>query len=322
MDTEFKVVFQRLEKKGIFVNTASLKKHGAQGVMSNTYLISSNEGWLIIQAVEINPTNSYLQCPTKLQTLTDVALRAHIPTGKILSVETFSAVYIIVQKMLEGTNAGRRTVGRDGLFMDEWFFPIQDYSPKVESIIARIHQMPLKKFGWLYVENDSVEGTHATWEQFLTTEVLLWVRAIGEAESEIGNKTQDLAGKAERFFEKVLPFISKVSCPAFVHGDVVNPSNILVQDNRVAGVIDWEWAVGADPAWEFAFLNQYPLTEYFKHFPELHPHKAREDFLKRTHVYEPLVLTMWTSSHAWHSRSELYDRLRHVLERTLLAWEG
>jgi thiamine kinase-like enzyme len=30
-------------------------------------------------------------------------------------------------------------------------------------------------------------------------------------------------------------------------------ANILVQHGRVAGIIDWEWAWGGDPAWDLAY---------------------------------------------------------------------
>jgi aminoglycoside phosphotransferase (APT) family kinase protein len=34
-------------------------------------------------------------------------------------------------------------------------------------------------------------------------------------------------------------------------------ANILVQDDKVTAIIDWEWAWGGDPAWDIAYWNLY-----------------------------------------------------------------
>ena len=39
---------------------------------------------------------------------------------------------------------------------------------------------------------------------------------------------------------------------SLVHGDSINPSNIITKNESIASVIDWEWSLIGDPAWEFA----------------------------------------------------------------------
>ena len=48
-----------------------------------------------------------------------------------------------------------------------------------------------------------------------------------------------------------------------VHGDLANPTNIIVKNGAVNGIIDFEFALSGDPVWEFSHTLDYPMHDYF-----------------------------------------------------------
>lgn len=54
--------------------------------------------------------------------------------------------------------------------------------------------------------------------------------------------------------------------PVFTHGDL-NPSNILVRGNRVAGIVDWEFAGWYPYYWEYttAWYGHHTRREWGEH---------------------------------------------------------
>lgn len=95
-----------------------------------------------------------------------------------------------------------------------------------------------------------------------------------------------IAQKVQEHFEKNKEHFHTNS--VLVHGDLINPSNILVKNDQVTGIIDWECALAGDPAWDFCFNNKYELKTYFKcrGFTK----DEENDFRERMKLYEPLYL--------------------------------
>ncbi|GAA5834753.1 hypothetical protein JCM11251_003654 [Rhodosporidiobolus azoricus] len=65
-----------------------------------------------------------------------------------------------------------------------------------------------------------------------------WLRALNASRRELPAETWD---------RDIAPFLAAFSRPVLVHGDL-NPSNILVDGDKVTGIIDWEMA-GYYPEW-------------------------------------------------------------------------
>jgi thiamine kinase-like enzyme len=103
-----------------------------------------------------------------------------------------------------------------------------------------------------------------------------------------------------------------------VHGDAINPSNILVQDKNKIKLLDWEWSVAADPAWEFCDLGWWPLnnmqtmSDYFE-ASGIKTSLKQKEFLNRIKLYIPLWLLWGTYMHANDSKSDIYIALRKLL---------
>ncbi|MHA1369380.1 MAG: phosphotransferase family protein [Promethearchaeota archaeon] len=87
---------------------------------------------------------------------------------------------------------------------------------------------------------------------------------------------------------------------SLIHGDV-RPSNIIVEENKITGVIDWEMCCFGDPAqdlgWTLFFFNLY---EHLKRergffFDEYWKYCSRFDFEARVYFYEFLAaIKMYT----------------------------
>lgn len=86
-------------------------------------------------------------------------------------------------------------------------------------------------------------------EGFLERQVRRWKKQLD------ASSTRDLAG-AEQLHASLEDSVPAGSAPAVVHGDF-RLDNLLVTDDRVAAVIDWEMATLGDPLTDVALLLVY-----------------------------------------------------------------
>jgi thiamine kinase-like enzyme len=201
--------------------------------------------------------------------------------------------------------------------------PEQIY-PHIEKILAQLHQTKLKGYGWPQQKNGKLVGAYKTWREFFKEETPQWLKKVEEADAKLLGEAQAREGllNTGRFLIKVLRSkLLRYEGGVLVHGDSINPRNILVQQGVVSGVLDWEWSIIGDPAWEFcdpAWESVYAhdrLQPYEEATNALSKQKFdRGGFLRRVHLYRPLWLLWSTSLHSDEPRSLLYALLRDMLQ--------
>ncbi len=312
-------ILDALSSAEITHDPSTLKKHHAQGIMSSVYSISSSVGTLIIHYASFSPTQAHFQPWAKLKPISRF-LRAipNVPVAEVLFTLKLPHHYIVVQKLLPGTSAGE-IVLENNVITIKWHEPKERYEKQVEDIVSAIHSAPIEGFGTLIVDNDALRGRYASWEAFLTTEISFYIEGIARADAVQQLPTDTLVPDCRVFLEKILPRICLLERGALVSCDIMNPSNILVENGVITGIVDWEWAFVADPAWEFAYPNPFSsLTHYFSHFPHLQSEEARREFHNRTKIYEYLLYIMWTYGTSGDGGSVFLacrDRLKKKLEQ-------
>lgn len=295
----------KLREQGVMLNGAQPKPLESQGFMSKVFTLDSNEGKLILHLSDIQKEQKRQKTWEKINALGSLLEHfPEIPTAPVLCSGIGGKKYYVVQYMLPGKPAGMRIL-RDGLFYDLRHTWSKSIAEDIERIVARINQIPLRGYGWIVQKKDGVGGRYRTWQAFLEREFSLWTKEIARAE---GNTT--LTDKLKRYFVEVLPGLT-LDRPSLVHGDITNPSNILISRGEVTGLVDWEWSLAGDPAWEFAFNSPYPLKTYFSTLAKEPSNEEKQEFRRRIGVYGHLYLTWAMYIHS--KNKTFYDPLRRHL---------
>ena len=89
----------------------------------------------------------------------------------------------------------------------------------------------------------SADGEGDDWASFYTDHYR--EHADGAADSPVA----DLADEALAFFERAAADLEGPPAPALLHGDYT-PDNLVIREDEVRAVLDWEHAKAGDPAWE------------------------------------------------------------------------
>lgn len=118
-----------------------------------------------------------------------------------------------------------------------------------------------------------------------------------------------------RAIARLLAELETLSEPAryhLLHGDL-NPYNILIEGDRLAGIIDWSYARYGDPLFDFARLRMNPFIRrspeasgaYFNLLALGAEERAREEFYFRFNVAEYVN---------WYVQSDMAERVRdHII---------
>jgi len=119
------------------------------------------------------------------------------------------------------------------------------------------------------------------------------------------------AGVLRRAVATLLDELDTVPEPGryhLLHGDL-NPYNVLVDDGKIAGIIDWSYARYGDPLFDFARLRMNPFIRntpgatdtYFALLGLSAEERAREDFYYRFNLAEYVN---------WYVQSNTVERVR------------
>jgi len=317
MDDQERDILRALADNGVEHHPESLSKYHSQGLMSSVYSISTPKGELIIHVSKLTESLEYFQRGEKLKSISEF-LRAipGVPAAEVLFTVKWPQQYLVVQQKLRGQSAGTIEF-KDGTIVLTWKDSSGGIESQIEDIMAKVHQAPLKGYGQLVVSDDGLRGRYNSWEEFLRTDMPFWLEGIARADSILKAPKDTLIEDSIDLFGRVIEHIAPLERASLVSCDAMNPSNILVENGKVTGVIDWEWALAADPAWEFCYLNQFPLTHYFNYFPHLSDASAQKRFLSRARIYEHLLYTMWCFAVSGEPESHFYKVTRARLKNKL-----
>ena len=320
-DNIFKVILKNLSQQGISVLPKTFKKYKHQGWMSGVFIADSNRGRLIIHL--INPVKEHRlnRVWDKFHGLSKI-LSSHskIPTSNILYSRFLEKKFVLVQSFIAGNRAGNRVLKKNIIY-DKWKVQKKDVLPDLLRVVADIHKINLKGFGWPVLDNNSLKGKYKTQKEFFEYYYPLWFREIQKADRRLSLKNH-LQNYPTEFIKRTVKNINYKGPAVLVHGDAINPGNILVQNKNRVALIDFEWSILADPAWEFCVLGWWELTNeenllsYFKAVG-IKNHSDKVAFINRVKLYIPLWLLWGTYMHANDSNPDVYIALRKLfLEKT------
>jgi aminoglycoside phosphotransferase len=118
------------------------------------------------------------------------------------------------------------------------------YYPQLGRVLRQIHQVSLDGYGPIF----SQKGYFPTWKDFLGEFEKYESRHSNIVPSLVSSKHYDLIKRLLKHIGQI-PFGS-----GLVHGDFTE-NNIIVDNNIVVAVIDWDAAIVGDPIMDFAVLD-------------------------------------------------------------------
>lgn len=266
MDIDFNDIRTKLEKIGILMSLESVKLNSQQGGVNEVYVADSNKGKLIIHVGKFSDAVEQAQKGERAFGVSKfLKARPKIPVVEVILYGSDSTHnHFCVERFVEGER------------LDEMSNKFQQLRHLAE-ILANLHQIEVSGVGHLRFSEGQIKGVHTDWLIFLKGESFKCLDNIYAAKKDQKDsplseqKHQELRQKLILFFDKYQNIFAGIS-GKLIHGDILF-SNILVKGERINALIDLEWSLAGDPAWEFAgFVDErgknYPdyenlLKEYF-----------------------------------------------------------
>lgn len=119
--------------------------------------------------------------------------------------------------------------------------------------LAAMHANTFDGFGLLFNLAAGVNKTEwADYVAWFYADYAGQVRAAGLLD-------EDILARIEVMRERMRPLFAEVTRGHFVHGDY-HYSNLLQDGGQLSGVLDFEWAMSGDPAWDFRIDDQLELA--------------------------------------------------------------
>jgi aminoglycoside phosphotransferase (APT) family kinase protein len=230
-------------------------------------------------------------------------------------------VIVNVQERLPGNIAGTATIV-DTSIIYTWLQDKATLMPQIQRMLGEIHSIPVSGFGLPIEKSGKFMGTSATWQECLLEKMSLWLDGLKPGRSLRAlekNLHSDIDAYAKQF-HLVDPVCNKGS---LVHGDMGNPSNVLGDQEVVTGIIDWEFALIGDPAWEFCdegwveTIRETQLDSYFQAC-NIGIEKQRQAFLRRILLYRPLQCLMWLYVHRNDEDPVIFDTCVALLRKDIV----
>lgn len=297
------IIKEASKEKDLGIELDSIRKIAQKGFNSEVYQAASSVGKIVIHILKPVPE----QIRQKVDRKVDGVARLldpieEIPNASFLLTRTLpDGRYLFVQKKLPGSNLGQRKLEGDTI-VDEFFVDNKaGVIRELNQILVRKHQIRFSKFGWLQAERGEVNGCYGSWADFIAAESQVWFRNI-LADAEAGYRLD--RGDIERVKEKIEKLyqenrdLLKNDTAVLVHGDMINPGNVLIEGGSISGIIDYEWALAGDPAWEFAYSGNSEIEHYFDEAETMGVKYDRELFLRKMRFYKIPWLLWGTNVHA------------------------
>lgn len=239
-----------------------------------------------------------------------------------LNASKFNSVYLPIPKIEEiGTGLDLKFAISNRIH-GEMLDKIDDIKPLIPSLLEMFNALRMADTstssgfgGW----DKNGNGVHPSWHKFLigvnkpTDRVAGWEENLKK-----DNFAFDLFEKGFVKMESLIKFCPEMR--ALVHNDLLH-FNVLVKDNRIAGVIDWGCALYGDPLYDLAMFTTwqfyYPFlagVDFIKIYKEYFKDKNIEDvnFEERLECYQ---LHLLLDSVIYQSHKENKDFLNLSLNR-------
>lgn len=316
MDKQLReILIKKLKNNGVNIPVGSIKKYKHQGWMSSVFTADSNVGPLIIHEVNLVAEHQKNKVWEKFSGLAEVLKRnPQIPTSKIFYSGLINNSFLLVQNFIPGDVCGKRILDKKN-FHDEWILDQKFIVPKILSALALLHKIDLKGFGWPVLIDGELRGFYKTWKNFIEARVSEWLEIISKADRWF---SPERISNLKSFFKKNIRKIEYDGPAVLVHGDAINPGNILFHNGGIF-LLDWEWAIASDPAWEFCDIGWWnegvrDLADYF--YASGMVAIERKNFLERVKLYIPFWL-LWSTWHVYDVDKKIYIPLRNLLIKSI-----
>lgn len=156
---------------------------------------------------------------------------------------------------------------------------------KAGELLAKLHSIKFPYYGWII--NKEIKPKFRNWLDFVNYDINLKFRKIPKKFSALKNKTKDIINNNK-------DLLNIKSEPCLLHKDY-HSSHIIVNNNKINGIIDLEWAmsghneldIAKSCLWMFeknSKLERIFLKGYKKYG------KITKEFNKRKKLYKLIVL--------------------------------
>lgn len=187
---------------------------------------------------------------------------------------------------------------------------IKAFVVQAGAILAKIHSVYPEGFGGL---KNNGQGKFSSWLEYMM-EIEGEKKEIFESATKIGLPTEDvelgftLLKKGQQYFDNVTPHL--------LHGDF-STKHILVENDFISGIIDFESCKSGDPMWDFAWWSYFfgkdiPiewLKEGYSQVHESDPNFDKKLILYKIHLGLGMI-------HYYESENNI-SGMRHAKEKYL-----
>lgn len=179
--------------------------------------------------------------------------------------------------------------------------------------LRTIHSIPIAGFGYLESRDGVYVGRSASWWSYV------WEEGISrQAKLPPTLLPPSLAASIKRSFEHI-GAESALDRGVLLHGDY-QFKNILVEDNQVTGILDFENLLVGDPVFDFCALHYWSNDPATALQSLLHGYGAflpERTFLRRLYLYEILLAIeiLWWEHHFQNQRGirRALTRLKNIV---------
>ncbi|MBL8153053.1 MAG: phosphotransferase [Anaerolineae bacterium] len=231
---------------------------------------------------------------------------AGIPAPEVIAVDTCRT--LVPQDFMVMTRVAGRPV------IDTWgdLTPAQRERLAVEAgeILARMHAIPFETYGRLYGQHEVC----GSWRDYIEA---YFARYAAQALAEqVFDRA--LIARLERALTRHSGLLDSVTEARLIHWDY-HFENILQQDGRITGVLDFEWALSGDPAYDLRIEQRWEETcpgsraALYAGYRRLRP--LPDDLHLRLHLYRMVTHLDFTLDAADDAEAEIMrGRLMAALE--------
>jgi len=297
---EINYIQKKLSEINIQLDVSSLQKQKTKGFMSTIYSCSSNIGNLIIHLITPVAEQIRQKNYQKIYFVSKILEKyKEISTARVYCFGiTPQKNYFTVQEFLPGKILGDRII-KKGTIINRYFKNGKKLLKSLEEELARLHLIKLSGYGFLQVKDNQIVGQYNSWREFLDKSSKKWLMNILKDEKDgLFKKDYTETKKSiENFLEKYNKYLFYKNKGVLIHGDMINPGNVLVNKGKISGIIDFEWAAVGDPAWEFAYSSE-SLHYYFDFFKRRGKCINQDKFLLKRKLYRVFWLLWGINVHA------------------------
>lgn len=154
-------------------------------------------------------------------------------------------------------------------------------------IIGKLHKIKTQKFGQFDVQkiliHKNAQGIYSSWKQYIKCNLAAHIRYCND----IGAVTKEEVKNILSIFD-THSHLFQIAKPRLIHGDLAN-HNIMIHNNQISALIDWEDSLSGDPAFDIAYYgtgswtNKYWFTNFIRGYKTIH--ELSVDFWQRYWLY-------------------------------------